>query len=108
MALRNRYTYTAIRIPPSQSFFDNLYRERRAAKELFYVSKEDEDRYVKDVALLRRVTMREQGRSPPEDITEEEKISSNKSDPESDLDKDVFILNHLGKNQGRKRENCYP
>lgn len=49
------YTYTPIQISPSQSLLDNLYQERGAAKELFYLSKEDEDQYVNDVALLRRV-----------------------------------------------------
>lgn len=37
------YTYTPITIPPSQFLLDNLYQERRAAKELFYISKEDEN-----------------------------------------------------------------
>lgn len=53
---------------------------------MFSVSKEDEEQYVKDIALLHRVTMREQGRIPQGDITEEEdEISSNESDPEPDL-----------------------
>lgn len=89
------YTYTPIQIPPSQSLLDNLYRERRAAKELFYISKEDENQYINDVALLRRVTMREQRRVPPEDITEEEEgISSSESDPELDLNKDRNLYPH--------------
>lgn len=80
------YTYTPITIPPSQSLLDSLYQERRAAKELFNISKEDENQYEKDVALLRHVTMREQGRVPHEDITEaEEEKSSNESDPGPNL-----------------------
>lgn len=78
------YTYTPIQVPPSQSLLDNLYQQRRDAKELFYVGKEDEAQYIEDIALLRRVKMREQGRVPPEDVTEEEFISS-ESDPEPDL-----------------------
>ena len=85
------FTYTPITIPPSQSLLDNLYQERRAAKELFYISKEDENPYEKDVALLRRVTMREQGKVPYEDITEEEEEkSSSESDPEPDLNEDPY------------------
>ena len=82
------YTCTPTQIPPSQSLPDNLYRERKAAKETFYVSKEDEDQYVKDVALLRRVTMRKRGKIPLEGITEEERISSSESDPEPNLNED--------------------
>ena len=79
------YTYTPTQILPSQFLLDKLNQERRAAKELFYVSKDDENQYVNDVALLRRVTIREQGRVAPEDITEEEETSSSESDPEPDL-----------------------
>lgn len=67
------YTYSPIQIPPSQSPLRNLYHESRAAKQRFNVSREDEDQYVNDVALLRRVTMRNQRRVAPEDITEEER-----------------------------------
>lgn len=87
------YTYTPIQIPPSQLLLDKMYQERREAKELFYVSKEDEKQYVQDTALLRRVTLREQGRVPPEDITEEEQ-SSNESDPEPDLDDEEDETTH--------------
>ena len=79
------YTYTPIQIPPSQRLLDNLYQERRASNELYYVSKDDENQYINDVALLRRVTIREQGRVPREDITEEEETSSSESDPEPEL-----------------------
>ena len=58
------------------------------------MSKEDEDQYVNDVALLRRVTMREQGRVPPENIIEEEGTSCSKSDPEPDLDEDRNLYSH--------------
>ena len=89
------YTYTPIRIPPSQSLLDNFYQERRAAKELFYISKEDENQYNNDVALLHRVKMREHGRVPPEDITDgEEERSSSKSDPEPDLNETEDLYSH--------------
>ena len=89
------YTYTPIRIPPSQSLLDNFYQERRAAKELFYISKEDENQYNNDVALLHRVKMREHGRVPPEDITdEEEERSSSESDPEPDLNETEDLYSH--------------
>lgn len=58
------------------------------------MSKEDEDHYAKDAALLRRLTIREQGRVPPEDITYEEGISSSKSDPEPDLNEEIGIREH--------------
>lgn len=53
---------------------------------MFYVSKEDEEQYVNDIALLHYVIMREQGRIPWGDIIEEEdEISSSESDSEPDL-----------------------
>ena len=83
------YTYIFIQIPPSQSLLDNLYWERRAAKELFYISKEDENQYINDVVLLYHVTICEQEKVPSKDIMEkEEEISSSKSDPKPDLSKD--------------------
>lgn len=99
------------KIPPSQSLLDNLYRERRAAKELFYISKEDENQYINDVALLRSVTMREQGRVLPDDITEEEEgISSSESDPEPDLNKDGDLYPHRAQKKksrsGQQTENA--
>lgn len=98
------YTYTLIQIPPSQSLLDNLYQERRAAKELFYVSKEDEDQYVNDVVLLRRVTMRGQGRVPPEDITEEEGTSCSESDPKPDLNEDGDLYPHRAQKESRPKQ----
>ncbi len=82
------YTYTPIRVPPSKSLLDKYYQQRREAKELFWVSEEDEAQYVKDTALLHRVKMRERGRIPLEDLTEEEEIPSSESDPEPDLNDD--------------------
>lgn len=95
------YTYTLIQIPPSQSLLDNLYRERRAVKELFYFSK---DQYLNDVALLRRVKMCEQGRVPPEDITEEEGTSSSESDPEPDLNEDGDLYLHRAQKKSRPKQ----
>lgn len=83
--VRIQSTYTPIQVPPSQSLLDELYQQRRDVKELFYVGKEDEAQYIKDIALLRRVKMREQGRVPLEDVTEEE-ILPNESNPGPDLD----------------------
>lgn len=82
------YTYTSIRVPPSQSLLDKYYQQKRQAKELFWVSEEDEAQYVKDTALLHCVKMREQGRISLEDLTEEEEMLLSKSDPEPDLDND--------------------
>ncbi len=79
------YTYTPIQIPPNQRLLDNLYQERRALNELYYVTKDDENQYINNVALLHRVTIREQGRVPREDITEKEETSSSKSNPEPEL-----------------------
>ncbi|MCJ1342940.1 hypothetical protein MMC31_001129 [Peltigera leucophlebia] len=92
----------------NQSLLDNLYRERRAG--LFYVSKEDEDQYIEDVALLCRVTMREQVRVPPEDITEEEGISSSESDSEPDSNEDGDLHPHQAQKGSRpkqQKENEY-
>ena len=58
------------------------------------MSKEDEDQYVNDVALPCRVTMREQGRVPPEDITEEKGTSCSESDPKPDLNEDGDLYPH--------------
>lgn len=52
-AKKTGYTYTPIQIPPSQLLLDKMHKERREAKELYYVSKEDEKQYVKDTVLLR-------------------------------------------------------
>ena len=62
-----------------------MYQERRALNELYYVSKDDENQYINNVALLYRVTIREEGRVPREDITGEEETSSSKSDPKPEL-----------------------
>lgn len=82
------YTYTPIQIPSSQRLLDNLYQERRASNELYHVSKDDKNQYINNIVLLRRVTIREQGRVPHEDITEEEETSSSESDPEPELNVD--------------------
>lgn len=114
MGRKNWIYIYPIKIPPSQSLLDNLYWERKAAKELFYVSKEDEDQYVKDVALLCRVTMRKQGRILLEDITEEERMSSSESDPEPNLneDKDLYPEQTQKKIKAKaakkKRRGCHP
>lgn len=53
------YTYTLIRIPPSQSLLDKYYQQKKEVKELFWVSEEDKAQYIKDTALFHRVKMRE-------------------------------------------------
>ena len=75
------YTYTPIRVPPSKSLLDKYYQQRKEAKELFWVSEKDETQYVKDTALLHRIKMREREQISLENLTEEEEISSSKSDP---------------------------
>ncbi len=107
------YTYTPIQIPPSQRLLDNLYQERRASNELYYVSKDDENQYINDVVLLRRVTILEQGRVPREDITEEEETSSSESDPKPELNENenshpVPISKKIEvKTTNRKQGDCY-
>lgn len=51
------------------------------------MSNDDKNQYINDVALLRHVTICEQGRVPCEDITKEEETSYSKSDPEPELNK---------------------
>ena len=102
-AEETEYTYTPIQIPPSQSLLDNLHQQRRAAKELFYVSKEDEEQYVKDIALLHRVRMRKQGKVPPKDVIEEE-MSSSESDPEPDLNKNGDLSFHRVQKQSKPKQ----
>lgn len=68
-----------------------MFQERKVVKELFYISRKDEDQYKKDVALLYYVTMHEQKRIPHNDITEEkDKKLSSESDLKPDLNKDPY------------------
>ena len=49
------------------------------------MSKDDENQYIKNIALLCRVTIFEQKRVPREDITKEEETLSSESDHEPEL-----------------------
>lgn len=56
--LKNRYTYTLTQISFSQSLVDNLYWKRKAAKNLFYMSKKDKNQYINNITLLYYIIMR--------------------------------------------------
>lgn len=84
-AKKTDYTYTPIQIPPSQRLLDNLYQEKKVLSELYYVSKDDKNQYINNVALLCHVTIRKQRRVPREDITKEKETSSSALDPKPEL-----------------------
>lgn len=61
-------------------------------KELFYISKKDQNQYEKDITLLCYVIIHEQGRVLYEDIIEkEEEKSSSELDTKLGLNKDPYL-----------------
>lgn len=71
-----------------------MYWERRATKNLFYISKKDENQYINNVALLYYIIIYDQRKIPSKNIIKEEKeILSSKSDSKSKLNnnKDLYL-----------------